>query len=712
MNTTQHLNTLTEISKDLQPWQSRFTEAADILSLKHPFEEKLARFAAEEQQLNIAIMGQVKAGKSSFLNALLFNGQSVLPAAATPKTANLTRISYGDTHALEVEYYELEEWQKLVALAASTGEYEAAKVARELVKMVMDNQIDPEPILQKGKDRIEAANTDELMNILNQYAGNDGQYTPLVKMTHLYLPADELKGYDVVDTPGMNDPVLSRTEKTKQEMTRCDVVFFLSRASQFLDQSDLSLLTEQLPQGGVKHMVLVAGQYDSVIMDDGYNRNSLEECETNVQKRITRRAQEELGKLADQREQAGRHKNAELLRGLTTPILSSTFAHGFAEWTQDQWGDSMKHVHEELTELADNEWNGYQITQTDWQRIGNFKELSDAFNAAKADKSKLIQAQREGILPDAQTLLKDKLDALMKTVEQTIHILNTGDIAKLAEQEKACEGRITKLSSKLQGMIGQHKDQITKTSRDIVLDLERDIQKHDQLRTRTGTETETESYSVSTSKWYNPFSWGSSETRYRTITVNYEYISASDAIEQLGHYAQNSRLDIQQHFNKLLDQKKFKTELRRALLDELQTSSTDFDPAQFRATLENAIQRVELPELNLQIGDPTQLISQKFSGEIRTGQMDELKRQFRNALNDVFHLLSERFNAASKQLLDKMTHIQQNIQQDLTASIHEELEKVRADFNDKQKTLDEYQKLLGFIGQYQVSDQKRVLDPA
>lgn len=712
MNTTQHLNTLTEISKDLQPWQSRFTEAADILSLKHPFEEKLARFAAEEQQLNIAIMGQVKAGKSSFLNALLFNGQSVLPAAATPKTANLTRISYGDTHALEVEYYELEEWQKLVALAASTGEYEAAKVARELVKMVMDNQIDPEPILQKGKDRIEAANTDELMNILNQYAGNDGQYTPLVKMTHLYLPADELKGYDVVDTPGMNDPVLSRTEKTKQEMTRCDVVFFLSRASQFLDQSDLSLLTEQLPQGGVKHMVLVAGQYDSVIMDDGYNRNSLEECETNVQKRITRRAQEELGKLADQREQAGRHKNAELLRGLTTPILSSTFAHGFAEWTQDQWGDSMKHVHQELTELADNEWNGYQITQTDWQRIGNFKELSDAFNAAKADKSKLIQAQREGILPDAQTLLKDKLDALMKTVEQTIHILNTGDIAKLAEQEKACEGRITKLSSKLQGMIGQHKDQITKTSRDIVLDLERDIQKHDQLRTRTGTETETESYSVSTSKWYNPFSWGSSETRYRTITVNYEYISASDAIEQLGHYAQNSRLDIQQHFNKLLDQKKFKTELRRTLLDELQTSSTDFDPAQFRATLENAIQRVELPELNLQIGDPTQLISQKFSGEIRTGQMDELKRQFRNALNDVFHLLSERFNAASKQLLDKMTHIQQNIQQDLTASVREELEKVRADFNDKQKTLDEYQKLLGFIGQYQVSDQKRVLDPA
>jgi len=30
-------------------------------------------------------MGQVKAGKSSFLNALLFEGCEVLPVAATPK---------------------------------------------------------------------------------------------------------------------------------------------------------------------------------------------------------------------------------------------------------------------------------------------------------------------------------------------------------------------------------------------------------------------------------------------------------------------------------------------------------------------------------------------------------------------------------------------------------------------------------------------------
>ncbi len=92
-------------------------------------------------------------------------------------------------------------------------------------------------------------------------------------MTRLYLPNEELKGFDIIDTPGMERSCCSsRTEKTKEEMKRCDVVFFLSRASQFLDQSDIELLSSQLPQGGVQKMVLVAAQYDSVIIDDGFNR--------------------------------------------------------------------------------------------------------------------------------------------------------------------------------------------------------------------------------------------------------------------------------------------------------------------------------------------------------------------------------------------------------------------------------------------------------
>ena len=39
-----------------------------------------------------------------------------------------------------------------------------------------------------------------------------------------------------MDTPGLNDPIPSRTIRTKEFMELCDVVFFLSQAGSFLDR--------------------------------------------------------------------------------------------------------------------------------------------------------------------------------------------------------------------------------------------------------------------------------------------------------------------------------------------------------------------------------------------------------------------------------------------------------------------------------------------
>lgn len=59
----------------------------------------------ENRKLRIGIVGQVKAGKSSFLNALLFEGKEILPHAATPMTAALTKIEYAENPYAVVHYY-------------------------------------------------------------------------------------------------------------------------------------------------------------------------------------------------------------------------------------------------------------------------------------------------------------------------------------------------------------------------------------------------------------------------------------------------------------------------------------------------------------------------------------------------------------------------------------------------------------------------------
>lgn len=700
MTIQQHFDQLSNLCQSLEIWNKRFNnnEISNILRLREALKADIERFEQEQQTLNIAIMGQVKAGKSSFLNALLFDGKPVLPTAATPKTANLTRISYGEIPALEIEYYSKEEWNEIEKLSQEKDDSEPVKVAKELVEMVSTAQINVQEALEQQTKRIESSFIDDLVNTLNQYTGNNGQYTALVKMTRLYLPNDELKGFDIIDTPGMNDPVISRTQKTKEEMARCDVVFFLSRASQFLDQSDIRLLTDQLPQGGVERLYLIAGQYDSAILDDGFNRESLSECETNLQNRLNKRAVKELGDLADKKRKAGHEHLADLLENLVNPIVSSTFAHGFSTWDVSKWDATMLHVHTELKEMAENDWDEYQFTQQDWQRIANFEALKEKYQAARIQKNQILESKKQSLLPKAQEKLDETLSDLRETVESRIIRLNTQDISQLTESEKQLEQRIRGISSKLEQNISTELTAIQKASNGISQELQKSIHQYTQLTTRTGSETHEEAYEVSTSKWYNPFSWGSSETRYRTYTTNYEYLSASDAVEQITQYARNCKVDIQYHFNDLIRPNQLKLNLRRALVNELNTAQADFDATQFKNVLDAVIRQLNLPELNLEIGDPSRKISQNFSGQIKSSNdMQKLKQALNQSLQEVFKLLNDQFKASAKQIEFNLTDTQNLLAQKLTQGLENELSQIKRDFAEKQKSIQEYEALKALI---------------
>lgn len=682
--------------EQLLPTAESFPEWQAVQELKPEFEQKLARFNQQQQLLSIGIMGQVKAGKSTFLNALLFNGQPILPEAATPKTANLTRITYGEKPHLVVEYYAPDEWQEIEKLAKSGADHSQAKVSKELVNMANANGLDVQQILSQGSEQtFHAQNTDELLDKLNQFVGDNGQHTALVKMTHLYLPREELRGYEVVDTPGMNDPVQSRTQKTRDYMGQCDVVFFLSRASQFLDQSDMNLLAEQLPSKGVKRMVLVAGQYDSVILDDGYDRDSLQATETNLKTRLGRGAAEKMQQLAEQREQAGNAEAAKLLRSMKEPVFASTFAHGFAQWPQVSWGETMKHVHKELVEMAENEWGNYQFTHEDWQRIGNFPALVNHYESARADRIEILEQQKQGLLPEAEKQLKERLQSLCEAVEMRHVQLQKGDLQELKKQQQICERRIQNMNATLRTQVDTNLEQARNAARDLLNQLQASIQSYSQLKARTGTKTERESYEVSTSTWYKPWTWGDSETRYRTYSVSYEYLSASDAAEQVRQYARETSLEIEQGFNRLINAHKLKADLRRTLLNELDTASEDFDPQQFRNLLSHTLDRLEIPELHLDAGDMTQMISQHFKGEVTSSsEKEELKDALNEALHEVFSHMSDTFRAAAKDLYQQLETLRDGLAKQLTEDVRKELKQVEADFQQQAEKLASYETLI------------------
>lgn len=80
---------LNDISEDFS------SNCAEIRREMESWQKQIEALEREDRDLTIAIVGRVKSGKSSLLNALFFDGRSVLPQAATPMTAALTFLKLG-----------------------------------------------------------------------------------------------------------------------------------------------------------------------------------------------------------------------------------------------------------------------------------------------------------------------------------------------------------------------------------------------------------------------------------------------------------------------------------------------------------------------------------------------------------------------------------------------------------------------------------------
>ncbi|MCG3844859.1 dynamin family protein [Photobacterium damselae] len=696
----------------LTQWNNTFPQIQLLVEIEKDLQAKQARWQQQEQKLSIGIMGQVKAGKSSFLNALLFAGKPILPEAATPKTANLTKISYGDAFTLRVDYYTDKEWQEIQHIAQSGSDTIEAKVSQELIAMA--NKLNGDEIhrcLSVGNESVIADDLDGLQGILNQYTGSDGSHTPLVKSTEIELPIDDLKGFEVVDTPGMNDPVASRTQKTREYMANCDVVFFLSRSSQFLDKSDDELLRDQLPNKGVKRLVLVAGQFDSAILDDGYDRDSLAETEQNLKTRLTRVAVTKANELADRKMATDDNQHALLIESLSNPVFASTFAYGFAHWPQEQWTKTMQHVHNELLELAD-EWDEYEYTQQDWQRLANFEVLQQAFDQAKHDRSELLEQQKRSILPDSYNRMNVQLLNLVEAIKQRIEFLQSKDLADIEKEQNVCETKMTAISSALSFTLAQARNNAQQEASELLSQLKQDQISFSQLTTRTGSRTEESSREVSCSTWYKPWTWGNTRTVYSTYTVSYDYLNPHDAIEQVNRYGAQSAQQIVRAFGKLISSEVLKLTLKKALLDELDTKSEDFDPTLFKAMLENALSQLMLPRFDIQLGDTTSLISANFSGEVtNSSDMQNLRLQLNKALEQVLGKIQSEFEKQFGLVVNQLKEIEITLSQSLMQNIQQQLADMREQVINKKDEISRFDELLSQVTVMQqgIKDKLKVL---
>lgn len=214
----------------------------------------------DKDTLTIGVIGQMKCGKSTFLNSFVFR-DDILPAATTPMTAALSVITYGEKERVVAEFYTKDEWEEQ-KMQASRDENDAAnsldeskiKAAKELVSKASKLGSSLNNYLGKTQE-------DSFKNLI-EYVGADGKYVSITKSVTIYYPHDYLKGVEVVDTPGFNDPIVSREERTKEFLKKADVVIMMLYAGRPFDATDRDIIFKNVRQCGIGKVLVGINKYD------------------------------------------------------------------------------------------------------------------------------------------------------------------------------------------------------------------------------------------------------------------------------------------------------------------------------------------------------------------------------------------------------------------------------------------------------------------
>lgn len=660
-----------------------------LIALRENFLRKTSDFFREERKLNIGVIGQVKAGKSTFLNTLLFDGATILPKAPTPKTATLTKIEYAPENRILIEYYTPEEWNNIGEDAQIDDDGEIYRSARELIRLAEKNGLDPLPYLQKGSESIPCASYEDLSQRLNDYVGENGLYTPLVKCVTLEMDREELRDLSIVDTPGLNDPIQSRTQKTTEFIELCDVVFFLSKAGHFLDQSDVDLLRQQLPRKGVRRMVVVGSRFDNAMQDilrlapqktDPFQMDFKKKEKTNNLPEARKMGRETLEKgVAKQKEAAQTDGSNQIFLDSIGPIPISSIAENIARNGGPQNSEEENIYQSFLPYL-----HGADPIE-EMAAVGNFAEVRAVYDRVVQEKEGILLEKSGVFVPTALQELQSLLAQMLDRMKSRLAMLERNDRAQLEEQRLSMERQINAIRADIAEAFGATLEALRREKANAIRELRKMSAEASVLEERTGTETKTGS-TTSYKHHFLFWSWGE-ETSYYTYESTYSYLAASDALEQINAFGKNASNRIEESFQAATDTKALRRRLLNAVIENCNTGGEDYDASFVRLVVQKSLDDILFPQVNIDVSAPMDAINKQFSGQVRSSDdQEKLRSLLRTTVDSVYKMIEEQVNASSNAFEGGLLEIRTNLADTLLEKINLEFTQLEQQCSEKEKT--------------------------
>ena len=404
------------------------------------------KLLGENKVLKIGVVGQVKAGKSSFLNSLFFDGENVLPRASTPMTAGLTVLEYGEENMFSIDYYNEKEWNTFEGKAKQYDDFlqeqkgmlpEGYNLSdEEIARManISEDLTSAKELVSScsgtARSKIKAqsfvetktfSDISDLQDILADYVGAEGRYTSVVKSLTIKLNDERLKNLRIVDTPGVNDPIQSREFRTREFLRECHGVFLLSYAGRFFDSTDVNFLSGRIGSQGIGTVVLIASKFDSVLQDVGTKFpddlvGAWEDCERQLKKQFRRNLAES--------DYKGDEPRFDVSSGIGYSIYNKP---------RDKWDSMEEHVVKQMKQFYPSNFDTIENIKETFFNLANIDVIRDNYldGLFLKNRDRIMQSKLDGYFGNVKKNLTNIIDDQRSALEKHYQFVNNNDISEM-----------------------------------------------------------------------------------------------------------------------------------------------------------------------------------------------------------------------------------------------------------------------------------------
>lgn len=704
-----YLQQARQIEQTLSEHQELFDEGKflDFQSVTTTLETEIQRAQQDARKLSIGIVGAMKAGKSSFLNACIFGGKDVLPKAATPMTAALTCIRYSETPQATVHFYERKDWEKIEDNAQKYEEQLNTKYSNyckiydrshaDSTEGVCSKQVfertlfqqDVSEVLKSAKELTQMVGSNsailehlgdadvldgDIMAKLQDYVGARGRFTPIVNYVELEVNLPELEDLEIVDTPGLNDPIVSRSYATRQFLRACDVVILLSPCSQFMDANTVGLMANGLPDNGVRKVIVVGSKLDSGLLNEPKGSFAVaSQHALNSYK----------GQFRNTMQQAMRNnpRRAGILEKISESDLlfvSSTCSSMARKQKQHQPLSPAENL------VLQNLHNNFpDFDETLLSSIGGINKVLKTLEAVRQQKAEIIHGRNNTLLETAQINHLRALDKIQQELSSSRTTLKNSTSEQLLQRTEAIQQVMESSRGKLMYIFDGAAIGCKNKVNQLLPQLTLEQQNHQRLDVQTSSE---EHHGVEGTGLF-----GLIKEHY-SYTVTNNRVDVSEVVTNLEHHASTCQNTINQEFQYVFNREQLSHRIVEVVLDAFRKSDMEFDEDDIRLPLQNVLNELSSPEIRFDYTTYIDKVESQFpSGYAENDDIHKLKSLQTRLLNEIDQDMGQQLTAALQMAANMLNKQAVTFADRIQELLCGELEKLQGQIQERETYLAAYQ---------------------